>query len=89
MILFAKAAYYDYEIWKMDVKIAFLNGYLEENVYMVYPEDFVDQKHPDKGGKLKRYIYGLNKASRNQNHHFNDKITKSGFVRNKDESLFT
>ena len=32
-ILISIAAYYDYEIWKMDVKIAFLNGYLEENIY--------------------------------------------------------
>ena len=31
-ILFAIAAYYDYEIWQMDVKVAFLNGHLEEDV---------------------------------------------------------
>ena len=33
-ILLAIAAYYDYEIWQMDVKTAFLNRYLEEEVYM-------------------------------------------------------
>nr|GFC78055.1 retrovirus-related Pol polyprotein from transposon TNT 1-94 [Tanacetum cinerariifolium] len=33
-ILIAIAAYYDYEIWQMDVKTAFLNGYLNEEVYM-------------------------------------------------------
>ena len=33
-ILLAITAYYDYEIWKMDVKIAFLNGNLLEDVYM-------------------------------------------------------
>nr|GEX84563.1 putative retrotransposon Ty1-copia subclass protein [Tanacetum cinerariifolium] len=32
-ILIAIAAYYDYEIWQMDVKIAFLNGFLEEEIY--------------------------------------------------------
>ncbi|GJS81755.1 retrotransposon protein, putative, ty1-copia subclass, partial [Tanacetum coccineum] len=37
-ILIAIAAYYDYEIWKMDVKTAFLNGYLNEEVYMEQPE---------------------------------------------------
>nr|GEY00451.1 hypothetical protein [Tanacetum cinerariifolium] len=37
-ILIAIAAYYDYEIWKMDVKIAFLNGHLFEEVYMEQPE---------------------------------------------------
>nr|GEZ98061.1 putative retrotransposon Ty1-copia subclass protein [Tanacetum cinerariifolium] len=45
-ILIAIAAYYDYEIWKMDVKTAFLNGFLNEDVYMVQPEGFVNPKHP-------------------------------------------
>ncbi|GJZ17121.1 retrotransposon protein, putative, ty1-copia subclass [Tanacetum coccineum] len=43
-ILIAIAAYYDYEIWKMDVKTAFLNGYLNEEVYMEQPEGFVNPK---------------------------------------------
>ncbi|GJX86487.1 retrotransposon protein, putative, ty1-copia subclass [Tanacetum coccineum] len=34
-ILIAVAAFYDYEIWQMDIKIAFLNGYLDEDIYMV------------------------------------------------------
>ncbi|GJT91877.1 retrotransposon protein, putative, ty1-copia subclass [Tanacetum coccineum] len=37
-ILIAIAAYYDYEIWQMDVKTAFLNGHLSEEVYMEQPE---------------------------------------------------
>nr|GEW99001.1 retrotransposon protein, putative, Ty1-copia subclass [Tanacetum cinerariifolium] len=37
-ILIAIVAYYDYEIWQMDVKTAFLNGYLNEDVYMEQPE---------------------------------------------------
>nr|GEU96314.1 hypothetical protein [Tanacetum cinerariifolium] len=37
-ILIAIAAFYDYEIWEMDVKTAFLNGYLSEEVYMEQPE---------------------------------------------------
>ncbi|GJW49329.1 retrotransposon protein, putative, ty1-copia subclass [Tanacetum coccineum] len=37
-ILISIAAYYDYEIWQMDVKTAFLNGYLDEDIYMVQPE---------------------------------------------------
>nr|GEV61247.1 zinc finger, CCHC-type [Tanacetum cinerariifolium] len=37
-ILIAIAAYYDYEIWQIDVKTAFLNGYLNEEVYMEQPE---------------------------------------------------
>nr|GEX45617.1 hypothetical protein [Tanacetum cinerariifolium] len=38
-ILIAIAVYYDYEIWQMDVKTAFLNGHLSEEVYMEQPED--------------------------------------------------
>ncbi|GKC23241.1 retrotransposon protein, putative, ty1-copia subclass [Tanacetum coccineum] len=34
-ILISIAAYYDYEIWQMDIKTAFLNGYLDEDIYMV------------------------------------------------------
>ncbi|GJX52961.1 retrotransposon protein, putative, ty1-copia subclass [Tanacetum coccineum] len=45
-ILIAITAYYDYEIWKMDVKTAFLNGRLNEDVYMVQPEGLVNPKHP-------------------------------------------
>ncbi|GKB23714.1 retrotransposon protein, putative, ty1-copia subclass [Tanacetum coccineum] len=39
IILISIATYYDYEIWKMDVKTAFLNGYLDEDIYMVQPEE--------------------------------------------------
>ncbi|GKB35224.1 putative retrotransposon protein [Tanacetum coccineum] len=41
-ILIAIAAYYNYEIWEMDVKTAFLNGRLNKDVYMVQPEGFMD-----------------------------------------------
>nr|GEX90442.1 hypothetical protein [Tanacetum cinerariifolium] len=46
-ILIAIAAYYDYEIWQMDVKTAFLNGHLSEEVYMEQPEGFVNPKYPN------------------------------------------
>ncbi|GKE48235.1 retrotransposon protein, putative, ty1-copia subclass [Tanacetum coccineum] len=53
-ILISIAAYYDYEIWQMDVKTAFLNGCLDEDIYMVQPEGFVDPNHPRKasGGNV-------------------------------------
>ncbi|GJV99321.1 retrotransposon protein, putative, ty1-copia subclass [Tanacetum coccineum] len=58
-ILISITAYYDYEIWQMDVKTTFLNGYLDEDIYMVQPEGFVDLNHPRKVCKLQRSIYGL------------------------------
>src|SRR3954469_25297353 len=58
-ILLAIAAYHDYEIWQMDVKIAFLNGHIEEELYMIQPEGFVDPRNAGKVCKLQRSIYGL------------------------------
>ena len=40
-ILLSIAKFYDYEIWQMDVKTTFLNGYLEESIYMVQLEGFI------------------------------------------------
>nr|GEW57235.1 hypothetical protein [Tanacetum cinerariifolium] len=45
-ILIAIAAYYDYEIWQMDVEIAFLNRYVNKDIYMVQLVGFIDAKHP-------------------------------------------
>ena len=39
-IMLALAAHFDYEIWQMDVRMAFLNGELKEEVYMMQPEGF-------------------------------------------------
>ena len=47
-ILLAIAAYYDYEIWQMDVKTTFLNDNLQEDVYMIQPEGFISSQHPNK-----------------------------------------
>ncbi|GKD90584.1 retrotransposon protein, putative, ty1-copia subclass, partial [Tanacetum coccineum] len=63
-ILIATTAFYDYEIWQIDVKTAFINGYLNEDIYMVQPKGFVDPDHPRKVCKLQRSIYGLKQASR-------------------------
>ncbi|GKB45188.1 retrotransposon protein, putative, ty1-copia subclass [Tanacetum coccineum] len=84
-ILISIAAFYDYEIWKMDVKTTFLNGYLDEDIYMVQPEGFVDPNHPRKVCKLQRSIYGLKQASRSWNKRFDKEIKRFGFDQNLDE----
>ena len=43
-IMLAIAAFHDYEIWQMDVKTAFLNGFLKEELYMMQPEGLLIQK---------------------------------------------
>ena len=62
-ILLAIAAYYDYEIWQMDVQTTFLNEKLLEDVYMTQPKGFVNPKNVGKVCKLQRSIYGLKQAS--------------------------
>ncbi|GJU16147.1 retrotransposon protein, putative, ty1-copia subclass [Tanacetum coccineum] len=47
-ILIAIAAFYDNEIWQIDVKTAFLNGFLEEEIYMEQLEGFINPNHPRK-----------------------------------------
>ncbi|KAK8670697.1 hypothetical protein V6N13_037315 [Hibiscus sabdariffa] len=84
-ILLAIDAFHDYEIWQMDVKTAFLNGKLEEDVYMTQPEGFVTPENAGKVCKLQRSIYGLKQASRSWNLRFNDAIKEFGFIRNEDE----
>nr|GEU78446.1 hypothetical protein [Tanacetum cinerariifolium] len=84
-ILLAIAAFYDYEIWQIDVKLAFLNGHLSEDIYMVQPEGFLDLKHPNKVCKLQRSIYGLKQVSRSWNKRFDVEIKKISFTQNPDD----
>ncbi|KAJ9547541.1 hypothetical protein OSB04_020084 [Centaurea solstitialis] len=86
-ILMAISAYFNYEIWQMDVKTAFLNGKLTEDVYMQQPEGFVDPKNPDKVCKLLKSIYGLKQTSRSWNLHFDERIKEFGFA--KSECVYT
>ncbi|GKC21464.1 retrovirus-related pol polyprotein from transposon TNT 1-94 [Tanacetum coccineum] len=48
-------------VYQMDVKIAFLNGILREEVYVSQPEGFVDQDNPNHVYKLKKSLYGLSR----------------------------
>jgi hypothetical protein len=84
-VLLAIAAHLDYEIWQMDVKTAFLNGNLEEEVYMIQPEGFTSKESPDRVCKLQRSIYGLKQASRSWNIRFDEAVKSYSFIKNEDE----
>jgi hypothetical protein len=56
--------HYDLELHQMDVKTAFLNGNLNENIYMAKPKGFVVKEKERMGCCLKKCIYGLKQASR-------------------------
>ena len=56
-----------YEIWQMDVKTAFLNGFIKEELYMMQPKGFFNPKGANKMCKLQQSINGLVQASRSRN----------------------
>ena len=61
-MLIVIAALYNLEIHQMDVKTAFLNGNLNEKIYMKQPEDFVVPRQENKVCKLVKSLYGLKQA---------------------------
>ena len=76
-----------YEIWQMDVKIAFLKCiFLKEKLYMMQPEGFVDPKCANKVSKLQRSIYGLVQTSRSWNIRFDELIKAYSFIQTYDEA---
>ncbi|GJY42250.1 retrovirus-related pol polyprotein from transposon TNT 1-94 [Tanacetum coccineum] len=61
-IFVANVAHKNMMIYQIDVKTAFLNGELKEEVYISQPEGFVDQDNPSHVYKLKKGLYGLKQA---------------------------
>ncbi|GJV48966.1 retrovirus-related pol polyprotein from transposon TNT 1-94 [Tanacetum coccineum] len=63
-IFVAYAAHKSFPIYQMDVKTAFLNGPLKEEVYIAQPDGFVDPDHLKKSYRLRKALYGLKQAPR-------------------------
>ncbi|GJU36177.1 retrovirus-related pol polyprotein from transposon TNT 1-94 [Tanacetum coccineum] len=63
-IFVANVAHKNMTIYQMDVKTAFLNGELKEEVYVSQPEGFVDQDNPSRVYKLKKALYSLKQGPR-------------------------
>ena len=84
-ILLVIAAYYDFEIWQIDVKIIFLNSNLEEEVYMTQPKRFVSSGRANQVCKLMRSIYGPKQVSRSWNIQFDMTVKEFDFIKNTDE----
>ena len=80
-IIMTLMAHYDLELHQMDMKTAFLNGDLEENIYMAQPKGFVIEGKERMGCCLKKSIYRLKQASRQWYLKFDQTIRNFGFKR--------
>ena len=73
------------ELYQMDVKTAFFNGELDEEIYMDQSLCFESKGQERKVCKLKRSIYGLKQASRQWNIKFHHVVLKDGFKMMKED----
>jgi hypothetical protein len=77
--ILAMVAHHDWELDQMDVKTAYLNGVLEEEVYMKQPPGFAEPGKEHLVCKLKKSIYGLKQAGRVWNQRIDTVLKKLGF----------
>nr|GEY02566.1 copia protein [Tanacetum cinerariifolium] len=75
-----------FPIYQMDVKTAFLNGPLKEEVYVAQPDGFVDPDHPEKVYRLMKALYGLKKAPRAWYDELSKFLTSKGFTKDVDHT---
>ncbi|GJU81750.1 retrovirus-related pol polyprotein from transposon TNT 1-94 [Tanacetum coccineum] len=86
----AYAAHKNITIFQMDVKMAFLNGPLKEEVYVSQPEGFVDPEFPNYVYRLKKALYGLKQAPRAWYDKLSAFLIEHGFTKGViDLTLFT
>nr|GEX97136.1 retrovirus-related Pol polyprotein from transposon TNT 1-94 [Tanacetum cinerariifolium] len=89
-IFIAYAAHKSFPIYQMDVKTAFLNGPLKEEVYVAQPDGFVDPDHPKKVYRLRKALYELKQAPRAWYDKLLKFLTSKGFTKGAiDLTLFT
>ncbi|KAM7489733.1 hypothetical protein LguiB_027217 [Lonicera macranthoides] len=85
-MLLALAAQKGWVIHQMDVKSAFLNGYLEEEIFVEQPEGFVSQGQEEKVYRLKKSLYGLKQAPRSWYSRIDANLVNLGFDKSLSES---
>ncbi|GKF38847.1 retrovirus-related pol polyprotein from transposon TNT 1-94, partial [Tanacetum coccineum] len=86
----AYVAHKNITIFQMDVKTAFLNGPLKEEVYVSQPEGFIDLEFPDHVYRLKKALYGLKQAPRAWYNKLSSFLIQHGFTKGIiDPTLFT
>ena len=79
-VLFALSVQLGWFCHQIDIKTAFLNGTIKEEIYMRQPEGFVDEENPQHVCRLVRSLYGLKQSARCWNERLHEFLTKAGFV---------
>ncbi|KAL8116545.1 hypothetical protein AgCh_022897 [Apium graveolens] len=79
-ILMVFAAHKKFKLYQMDVKSAFLNGYLKEEVYVKQPPGFIHEKYPNYVYKLKKSVYGLRQSPRCWYERLSQFLMNNGFI---------
>jgi len=80
-IVVALVVFFSWSMHQLDVKAAFLNGFLEEDVYVRQPIGFVVKGQEEKVYKLNKALYGLKQASRAWNQRIDQFLRLIGFSR--------
>jgi hypothetical protein len=89
-LLIDLATHKGWEVHHLDVKSAFLNGDLLEEVFVEQPASFIKKGSEEKVLKLKRALYGLHQAPRAWNAKLDDTLIELGFTRSPSEpSIYT
>ncbi|CAM8993517.1 unnamed protein product [Rhodiola kirilowii] len=88
-LLFALACHLKFQLFQMDVKSAFLNDFLNEEVYVAQLKGFEDPHHPVHVYRLKKALYGLKQAPRAWYERLTVFLVDHGYVRGGvDKTLF-
>jgi hypothetical protein len=88
-ILLSISCHLGFKLYQMDVKSAFLNGILQEEVYVEQPKGFLDPHYPHHVYKLKKALYGLKQAPRAWYERLTTYLLEKGFTRGQaDRTLF-
>ena len=88
-VLLALAYHLKFKLYQMDVKTAFLNGFLKEDVYVAQPKGFIDPHFLDHVLYLKKSLYGLKQAPKASYDWLTEYLVLDGFTREQaDQTLF-
>ncbi|KAE8671832.1 Xyloglucan endotransglycosylase 6 [Hibiscus syriacus] len=86
MLPLAIASQKDWKVFQLDVKSAFLNGVLQEEIYVEQPQGFVKECEGDKIYLLKKALYGLKQAPRAWYSKIDEHLLNFGFVKSPSET---